>query len=232
VAEMTNTNSDSQHNRQIDTDGGSYFEGDIDTDGGDVIGGDKIINYQLDIEKLVEVLRQSLPDDDPTPQRLHDTLQGFQHFHSQLFEWKELHNYLNDILYVLDQFTREVERVDAGGQSGNPRALTRLWRPIVQKLLLLLDWAGTVHYIHDTPYIEQEDGSLQGPKWAVELQIARIQVDEALKPDTFDFFILYDAAFEFNGAVDRHMYLADKKLRDTAGELYNLSRIVLGSVDQ
>jgi len=220
------------NDRRIDTDGGAYFEGDVDTDGGDVIGGDKIINYQLDVEKLVEVLRQSLPDDDPTPQRLRDTLQGFQHFHHQLFEWKELHNYLNDILYGLDQFTREVERLDAGGRAGNPRALARQWRPIAQKLRLMLDWTGTILYIHDTPYVEQEDGSLQGPKWAVELQIARVQVDEALKPDTFDFFTLYDAAFEFNGAVDRHMYLADKKLRNTAGELYNLSRIVLGSVGE
>jgi len=218
--------------RHVDTDGGAYFEGRIDTDGGDVIGGDKIINYQLDVEKLVQVLRQSLPDDDPTPQYLRETLQGFQHFHRQLFEWKELHNYLNDILYGLDQFTREVERLDAGGQASNPRALARQWRPVTQKLRLLLDWAATVHYIHDTPYVRREDGSLQGPKWAVELQTARMQVDQALEPDSFDFYTLYDVAFEFSGAVDRHMYLADKKLRDTAGELYNLSRIVLGSVSE
>jgi hypothetical protein len=32
VAEMTNKNLDDQHNRQIDTDGGLYFEDDIDTD--------------------------------------------------------------------------------------------------------------------------------------------------------------------------------------------------------
>jgi hypothetical protein len=216
------------------TAGGDVVAGDkqtVQTGGGQFVGRDQVINtynYQLDVDKLVAALRQSLPDDDPTPQRLRQTLEGFQHYHHRLYEWKELHNYINDVLFVLDQFLREVERLDASGQPGQPRDLLRRWRPVGQKVTLLLEWAAAVKYIETEPFAALADGSMRGPKWAVELQIARAQLDELLDQAELDITALYDAAYDFNDAADRHMFLADKQLRDTAAELYNLSRVVLG----
>lgn len=183
---------------------------------------------ELDVEKAIDVLQQTLPADDPTPQRLRQLLDNFQDFHNRLFEWKELHNYLNDVVFVMDQFAREVERLDARGESGNPRLLARLWRPVTRKVMLLVDWAATVQYI-DSPLVSLPDGARQGPRWAIELQVAQTRIDEVFKSDEFDVESLYDATYDFTDVAERHLYLADKQLRDTAGDLYALSRVVLGA---
>ena len=41
---------------------------------------------------------------------------------------------------------------------------------------------------------------------------------------------LYDATAALSDAAQTNMYLADKGLRETAGELYNLSNLLLGSL--
>ncbi len=213
----------------IQTNGGAYVGDDVSVQGGDFVGRDKIVNYyQLDLEKLMEALRAALPADDPTPQHLLETLEQFRTFHAQLYEWKELHNYLNDILYVVGQFIREVERLDAQQQPGDLRSLARLWRPVAQKVQLLLEWALQVQHI--APALVEEEQGWRGPRWAVELAAGRRRVDEILQPAEFTLSALYDAAYAFVDSAERHMYLADKALRETAGELYTLSRIVLGEL--
>ena len=72
---------------------------------------------------MVDTLKQALPANDPLPDRLVAALQNFKHYHSRLWEFKELHNCLNDVVFVLDQFSREVERLDAAGQKGDVRTL-------------------------------------------------------------------------------------------------------------
>ena len=121
-----------------------------------------------------------------------------------------------------------MERLDAAGQPGNARALARLWRPVDQKVDLLIEFAkGLLHIA--LPLVERE-GSWQGPPWAIELRGAAQRVNDLLTPANFDFAALYDATTAFSDAAEKHMYLADKQLRDTAGELYNLSNALLGSV--
>ncbi len=196
---------------------------------GDIVGGDKIENYiQLDVEKLVSVLREAMPDD-PGPEHLQEALNDFQLFHVRLFEWKEVHNYINDVIYTLDQFSREVERLDASGTTPDVRAMRRMWRPVAQKVNLLLEGAATLKYIGPA-FVRLETGGMQGPRWAVELEVARARLDELLAMEALDAATLYDTTYEFSDIASRHMYLADKHLRDTATELFNLSRIVLGSV--
>lgn len=220
-----------QDARQINTQGGQYFQGDIQAQG-DVVGGNKVVQYyqQIDLQKLVEVLKQNLPEDDQSPDQLVEVIQSFQRFHQQLHEWKELHNLLNDILFTQAQFTREVERVDATQEPPNLRTIERLWRPIAQKIILLLDWSTTVRTITNIPFQQTPQG-LQGPAWAVELQVAKTRLDALVEGKQVDLNELYDAAFDFLDVAERHMYLADKQLRETATELYNLSRIVLGRLD-
>ncbi|MBN1872658.1 MAG: CHAT domain-containing protein [Anaerolineae bacterium] len=201
---------------------------------GDFVSGDKVTyNYQLDVPKLVGALREVLPDDDPEPERLLSILAKFQTLHVQLYEWKELHNYLNDIIYVMDQFSREVERLDAreaGSDRNTLRSLQRLWRPVANKVKLLLDWAADeVSHIASERLMETEAG-LRGPRWAIELRMAQKQLEVLLQPGEFDLLALYDTTYNFTDVADRQMYLADKHLRDTAGELYDLSQVVLGSL--
>ena len=197
---------------------------------GDEVRGNKIVyNYQLDVPKLVETLRQALPDGDPLPAHLLETLKGFKYFHSRLYEWKELHNAVNDVIFVFDQFAREVERIDASGQAGDARALARLWRPVDQKVDLVLDFAASIKFI-GAPLAKLADGSMQGPIWAIDLQTAAARIGELFKPGSFDEAAVYDATYAFSDVAQRHMYLADKQLRDTAAELANLSDVVLGSL--
>lgn len=215
--------------RNIHTEGGAYAEGNV-TPGGDFVGRDKYVQYfQLDLDKLAETLRQALPPGDPLPRRLIEALQQFQYFHARLYEWKELHNCLNDVLYALGQFSRQVDRLDMLRTIPEKRSLARLWRPVAQKVSLLLDFAAAVKFITEVPFAQVPDG-LQGPNWAVELHSARVRLDELLQRPELDLDELSDATFDFSDLAEKHMYLADKQLRATSGELYSLSCILLGKV--
>lgn len=214
----------------INTGGGTYADGNVQTGGGDFVGRDQYIQYnQLDPTLLADALRQVLPADDPAPELWIEALKDLRMHHTKLFEWKELHNFLNDILVVLGQFKREVERIEISGDQPNARALSRLWRPVVQKVDALMKWSMSIKYISDKPLLYSEQYT-QGPSWAIDLQSARILVDGVLghqEPDTNE---VYDAVFDFSDVAEQHMYLADKMLRATAGDLFNLSSNILGKI--
>jgi hypothetical protein len=218
--------------------GGVNLSGDQTGIGGDVVGRDKVTQVQgdqinayiqLDLAKLVETLRQALPENDPLPDRLVSALQDFKHYHTRLWEWKELHNALNDVIFVFDQFSKEVERRDAAGNLGDVRALKRMWRPVDQKVELLLDFATRVQHI-GPPLVTQPDGSRRGPSWAIELAGVTDQLRGLFEEGVLTLDAIYEATYAFSDAAEKHMYLADKQLRDAAGELYNLSNALLGSV--
>lgn len=196
---------------------------------GDAVQGDKIVNYvQLDVQKLMDTLKRALPDDDPLPANLVETLRNFQHFHARLFEWKEVHNVLNDVIFVFDQFSREVERRDASGQPGDLRSMARAWRPVKQKIDLMSSFAATLQHI-GPPLIESAAGR-RGPAWAIEILAAADRLADLLDDPQMNFAGVYDATYALADAAEKHMYLADKQLRETAGELYNLSNLLLGSL--
>jgi hypothetical protein len=215
---------------QIETGGGAYADGSVQTAGGDFVGRDQYIQYnQLDPTKLVEALRQVLPVDDPAPKLWVKALNDLRVHHTRLFEWKELHNFLNDILVVLGQFKREVERIDISGEVPNARALSRLWRPVVQKVDAMMTWATSIKYISDQPLLYSEDYTV-GPSWAIDLNAAKILVDGVLSRQVLETNEVYDAVFDFSDLAEQHMYLTDKMLRSTAGELFNLSSSILGKI--
>jgi hypothetical protein len=201
---------------------------------GDIVARDKVIqniqNVNFDIEKLVAALKESLPEGDPTPQYLLDALKSFQHYHASLHEWKELHNFLNDVLFMFAPFTLEIDRLEIAQEQPNPRLLVRLWRPISQKVDALLEWGKSIEHI-GTPFVQSPQG-LQGDAWAVDLYIVTDHLDQMLKSQQVDASALFDARGEFSEKAETHMYLADKKLRQTADELYSLSRVVLGSLNR
>lgn len=211
------------------TKGGTQIQGDASVQGGDFIARDKVIqNINLDVEKLVRTLKQALPEGDPAPQYLLDTLKSFRNFHAALFEWKEVHNFLNDVLFMFGPFTLEIDHIEMAREKPNTRLLGQLWRPISQKVNALVEWAKTIQHI-DEPFIQSEQG-LQGPAWAVDMFVAKEHIDQLLKSSRVEKEELFDARGEFGEKAETHMYLADKKLRETADELYSLSRVVLGSL--
>ena len=199
---------------------------------GDTVAREKIIqniqNVNFDIEKLVAALKQSLPEGDPTPQYLLDALKSFQHYHASLHEWKELHNFLNDVLFMFAPFTLEIDRIEIANEQPNPRQLVRLWRPISQRVNSLLEWGKSIKHI-GIPFVQSGQG-LQGVVWAVDMCIVTEHLDQILRSQQVDASVLFDARGEFGEKAETHMYLADKKLRETADELYSLSRVVLGSL--
>jgi len=218
---------------------------------GDIVAGDKVVQVlQIDLPRLMEVLRQSLPDDDPAPTHLIEALRQFKDYHARLSHWKELHNQLNDILFNYGQFSREVERLAVSHEDPEPRTIGIHWRPVAQKVAILLDWASAPRSIFEgEPFARLED-RITGPLWAVELCVASDRLDDLMRPPGpprlfvlprdsrptrplyLDIGELYDAGSEFYDIAERAMYLADRQLRETATELLNLSRIVLGSLEE
>ena len=214
--------------------GGTHIDGDANVNQGDFVARDKVIqhiqNVNFDIEKLIAALKQSLPEGDPTPQYLLEALKSFQHYHASLHEWKELHNFLNDVLFMFAPFTLEIDRLEIANEQPNPRLLFRLWRPISQKVNALLEWGKSIQHI-GMPFVQSERG-MQGVTWAVDLYVVTENLDQLLRSGQVDTNALFDARSEFNEKAETHMYLADKKLRETADELYSLSRVVLGSLNR
>ena len=180
--------------------GGINLTSDQANIGGDVVGrnkvtqvqGDQINNYlQIDLAQLAATLKQALPANDPLPDRLVAALQDFKQYHSRLWEFKELHNALNDVVFVLDQFSREVERLDAAGQTGSVRALARLWRPVDQKVDLLIEFARNVQHIGAPAH--RSERQLAGTGVGHRVAAAPRSASTTALTVDYDFAALYDA---------------------------------------
>lgn len=217
---------------------------------GDIVSGDKIVQYlQIDLPRLLSALRQGLPENDPAPAHLVRALRQFKIYHARLNDYKDLHNQLNDILFNYGSFSREIERLAVSHEDPEPRAIGIHWRPIFQRVTLLLDWASAPRTIIEAePFARLED-RIVGPPWAVELCAASDRLDELVRSNRperlfvlprdsrpvrssyVDIGDLYDAASEFFDVAERTMYLVDRQLRETTAELLSLSRIVLGSLE-
>ncbi len=229
-------------------------DGSVNTGGGDIVGRDKI--YQgLDINELVAALKRAFPNNDPRPEEFRQTISSFQSYHEQLYEWKELHNCLDEILNAFGQFSSQIERSDAEKRPTDLAHLRNLWRPVSNQVDVLLDFAGAIKIIGQ-PFRMLENHEMTGEKWAVEVNslrrainnrlrlgtdeqpftarqepifskmMQRIQVTLGIRPVWWS--ELYELTHSFNDASYRHMHLADKKLRETASELFNLSTVRLG----
>jgi hypothetical protein len=228
--------------------------GPVDTGGGDIVGGNKIVKG-LDVDELVDVLRRALGRDDPRPEELSQALASIQAYHTALYEWKELHNCLDEIINAFGQYYSQIERSNAEKRVVDMDSLRMLWHPVSSRVDELLDFAATIKTIGQ-PYAVMPDHAMAGEKWAVEINSLRRAINGRLHMSTDEspanptaeplmvkltqpvqglFGIrpgwwteLYELTHTFNDAATRHMHLADKKLRDTASALYNLSTTRLG----
>ncbi len=218
----------------MNTGGGSVVQGSASTGGGDFVGRDQVninldLGKEVDLGKVLHVLQNALPENDQTAEKLSALLRQFSQFHAQLYACKELHNGLNDIILALDPFKLGIERTYIKRKAPDMLELSQNWRPVRQKIQILLDFAACANAIITQPFAVLAAG-VQGPAWAVEVHTATQRIDALMEMKKADPAELYDAAFDFDDIVERHMYLADKQLRETTAGLYALSSQVLRSL--
>jgi hypothetical protein len=206
-------------------------------------------NYQIDLPRIIEVLRQNLPSDDPVLSDFIRVLSVFRDFHVRLNDWNELHNQLSDILFNYGQFSREVERLSDSNEDPEPRAIGIHWHPVAQKVTALLDWASAPRNIFQgEPFARLQD-RIVGPPWAIELYNSCDRLDALLRPaDLSRLFTLpresltsrpqfvninelYDAGSVFYDVAERWMYLVDRRVCNITMQLLTLSQVVLRTLE-
>lgn len=225
----------------------------MSSSGGDVAG---VIYKGLNTDELVSALKEAFPKNDPRPEQLRKIFADLQIFHQiqqTLYEWKELHNALDDIITSFAQFSSEVHRADAEKVIPSLSSLNNLWYAVSVKVDALLEFSRQINHIGKR--YQEESGNIMGEVWAVKISGMRNQINIQLglndlsgfSPSTKrsmsladksrlmigirpDWWIaLYELNNEFNHVAYGQMHWADKKLRETATELYTLSKSVFGS---
>jgi hypothetical protein len=206
--------------------GGTNISGDANLQDGDFVGRDKVTHQNIQYINNYEVKEiNAAANSHPA---LLKALKEFRKYHVELHEWKELHNCLNDVLHQLGQFASQIDRIESDKEPPSPRDLVKSWRPISQTVSSLLEWGKSIQYI-GVPFLKSDQG-LQGAAWAIDMYVAEENLERLLKSAKYDANALLDAYSEFDEKAQTHMFNTDKKLRETANELYNLSSHVLGNL--
>lgn len=218
---------------------------------GDVAG--TIYNQGLNIDEFITALKQAFPKDDPRPEQLRKLLKKFHQHNYKLREWKELHNTLDEILSAFGQFNIEIQRADAENKLPQVKSLRNLWRAVSMKIDALEVFGRSIRFI-GTPFREEER-VLRGEEWVVQISAKRNEINKQLglgnnNSGEIDYYPkdnvfwrgqfrlglkpawwinLFELTNDFNHLVYGHMHLTDKRLRDSANELFALSRSIFGS---
>lgn len=235
------------------------------TVGGDVTGRDKIaaganvvqaeagaavsISTGLTPEQVTDLIDVILRNFSRVPvsqlaDEVDNTLHQFRTYHEQLYEWKELHNILSEILRTFDVFRIQAERLQSSEELED---LWRAWQPVEQQVEIMLDWAKGIQHI-GTPYQELPNRT-EGEDWAVKINALRNDIKHNLRqsltsttergflhkltrPQGSFLFSFRELISNFYNAIVTFLHRADKNLRDTASQLSNLSKGVLGDKGQ
>jgi hypothetical protein len=206
-------------------------------------------DFRVDLTRLIQALSHIPPEGGPEPDELITALRRLQNYHVLLSDWIALDGHLNDILFKYGSFFREVERLSAAHEDPEPTSIGKYWRPISQRVAILLDWAGAPRSFFETqPFARLED-RMVGPLWAIQLCAAGDRLDEMVRPEksprlfvrppgsrpprppTIDINELLDAASEFHDLAERTRYLAYIRMQEISAELLNFSNPVLGSLE-
>lgn len=238
--------------RDIDTEG-SYVEGTARIEGGgDWVGGSKGLSG-VEISQIIETLLKHFPESILQPTQLDSTLDQIIRFHESLYEWKELHNHLDVISNAFSPFAKQIERSEVTRKIPETREILNYWYPVSERIGSFLLWAQSVHHI-GLRYEVLDDKSMLGERWAVRISKLRNDIEEhlglgktkygsssrsgapkGLQRLLFRLFgleILWlrelgELSRVFEHAATEQMHHADKKLREAATELYNLSQRTL-----
>ena len=222
--------------------------------GSDVAGRDHIEGISgKEVSLIIETLLKHFPKGIvQNAVELDKTLSDLRRYHDQLHEYKELHNGINEILVSFEPFKAEIDRSNSRRLLPKLVDLRDLWRPVFMRVGSLLKWSQTITYI-GRPFQELADKSKSGEDWAIqfsELQgrinnhlgmneyatehinypgKAMILAFQRLGADIPWWATLTELTSSFSHASSHHMNSADKQLRQTAQELFNLSNRALSS---
>ena len=214
--------------------------------------------YPHALLNLQQVLESASATDERMRSNVQKLLGTFRIYYETLYEWKELHNHLDEITNIFGQYSAQVERFGLIAEPVDIEVLRISWRPVDNRMDLLMNWAADdINHIGDR-YEVLPSGDQTGVEWAIELQ----QLRQAIKGYLHDDLVLgshipakrgpfnrmlntlgankeEDEAWQswwrsmteltrqLDNTIRRHMFLADKELRKTAADLFDLSKEAL-----
>jgi hypothetical protein len=180
-----------------------------------------------EFKKVYITLQGIVPQDVRVLDQLVWVLQELGRFHELLNEWKEVHNLLQECITSLTPLKSELESALEYSDRWRKASGLRLWGPCRVRLRQLESFAGDIKYI-DKPFFRGER-SIRGPSWMIRIVALRDDLEACLKEGNPG--MIYDLAAELWDTCYECLYVADKRLRDTVGELHLLSNTILGSVE-
>ncbi len=209
---------------------GSYIKGSVNLKHGDLVGGNKITG--ISTKKFTEFINKNFTPKYQNPDSLNQALHDFKNYHNALYEWKELHNGLDEILGAFNQFYTPIQSLRHTPRKVVPEDLKDLWFPVSKKINELIVFSREIEIIGE-PF-QEADG--RGADWAIDFY----HIEKDMKSILED-AILYRIPIigkpswwrrllELSGnsydTILIHMHMGDKKLRETAMNLYHLSEKV------
>lgn len=154
-------------------------------------------------------------------------IRGFGNYHEQLSEWKDLHNYSQELVTSLIPLKAEIESLlDTPPECLNKSSILRMWSHCRIQISRLESFAQDIKYI-DVPYVRMS-GKSTGPSWLLSTIVLKNELDICMKEN--DILTIYDSLVELWDVTFDSLFLADKKLRDNVSELYSLSSTLLRSI--
>lgn len=207
---------------------------------------------------IEEELRDLLSETDPRLKRLEILLQQLRANNEVLREWKQLHRYLDNLTNLTyGQFAAQIERFK--GTPLDPLVLRDAWKPVLLMVNRMLEWAKTIEYIGEPYKVEQDikrgvvwaiklgelteaihqhlllvpaemDAAPNRPK-----SMWRFFTSAKVRASDTDYWRgswwpqLVDLSGQLEHDLRLYMSMADENLRQTASDLYELSREILWS---
>ncbi len=151
----------------------------------------------------------------------------FNLLHEKMQEWKEVHNYLQDLqnhFAPCRGYIYTFSKLNLGDDDSQEKdrflySIEVEWRPVKRVLRRLEEFATQILVIGDV-YVP--DNPTQGPQWLLAPKRASKLIDKSLFDR--DLLTLREGLSEFGDDTDQQLYLADKALLKTAQEIMTLRR--------
>lgn len=183
-----------------------------------------------DFQQAYGTLQSVVPESTGALQQVVRVLRGLGQLHEHLNEWKEMHNLAQECLTALMPLKSEIESIIEFSESLRRRtSCRRYWSPCRTQLHRLESFAMEIKYI-DEPFYREKQG-IRGPSWMIAIAVSRDNLQLFLKEDDSPIAELHEEILNLWDACYDALYRADKRFRDTVGELYVFSNAIIRSMD-
>lgn len=200
--------------------------GTVHTGRGNII---HIEKFEWMAERARETLQNSLPENQDARSELREVIDELTSLQAQMWEWKELHHLLHELLAAFAPFHAQLTLMEGDGlDASEDQILLQSWRPCQDRVDMLVDFAAAIEHI-GRPF-QQNGRKLRGERWVVEIVALQLALEDALKESQPSPSSLLELTETFNSSCQRHLALADRKLRTVVGKLQRLSTCLLGGI--